>query len=477
VKKLHKLIISTYLGPFVLTFFITLFILVMQFLWKYIDEMVGKGLESFIIAELLFYASANLVPLALPLAILISSIMTFGNLGEHYELVSLKSAGMSLQKIMYPLIVVTILTSASAFYFSNNIWPIANLKFATLLYDIRQTKPAFDIKENVFYKGIDGYVIRVGDKDKDNQTIYDILIYYHPKHEGNNKVITAEKGIMQMSEDERYLVLTLYNGNSYEEVLAEKGKSNNYPLFRSEFDEEIIRFNLSGFQIERTNDDLFKDNYQMLNMFQLQAAIDTLQLEFIERKNSFITQLDQRLLINRDSTKIPSTIPDSLIGIPLLDWINPADKAELIDNAVSITRTSKTYVSALKNQIESNERSVWSHLIEWHRKLTLSFACIVLFFIGAPLGAIIRKGGLGMPVVVSVIFFLIFHVLSITGEKLVKQGELLPWQGMWMATAFLFPIGVFLFYKATTDSMILDIDTYKKPFLFIDNMFRRKNKS
>lgn len=477
MKKLHKLIIATYLGPFVLTFFITLFILVMQFLWKYIDEMVGKGLESHIIAELLFYASANLVPMALPLAILLSSIMTFGNLGEHYELVSLKTAGMSLLKIMYPLMVVTILTSASAFYFSNNIWPIANLKFATLLYDIRQTKPAFDIKKNVFYKGIDGYVIRVGDKDKDGQTIYDILIYDHTQRRGNNKVITAEKGIMQMSKDDKYLILTLYNGNSYEEMQSEEGRRYNYPLFRSEFDEEIIRFNLSGFQIERTNEDLFKDNYQMLNMFQLQAAIDTLQLHFEKRKKNFTDQLSQRMLLFRDSSNVPASIPDSLHNTPFIAHFNTIDKISILDNAVNLTRTSKTYVSGLKNQVESNQRSVWRHLIEWHRKLTLSFACIVLFFIGAPLGAIIRKGGLGLPVVVSVMFFLVFHVLSITGEKLVKQGELLPWQGMWLATAFLFPIGVFLTYKAATDSVILDIDTYRKPFVFIGNLFKRNNKS
>jgi len=471
VKRLHKLIIRTYLGPFIITFFITLFILVMQFLWKYIDEMVGKGLEWYIIAELLFYASANLVPMALPLAILLSSIMTFGNLGENYELVALKSAGMSLQRIMSPLIVVILLTSVLALYFSNNIWPTANLKFASLLYDIRQKKPAIDIKSGVFYKGIDGYVIRAGKKDKDGQTLHDIIIYDHTDRKGNTKVIKAESCQMQMSEDELYLVMTLKNGHSYDEVKSEDSKDNN-PLFRSKFKEDKLRFKLEGFKMERSDEELFKDNYQMLNLRQLNDAVDTLNLRIKERKDRFKNQMLLKLACFRDSSAIPSQLPDSIRARSFLDHFTEADQIKILETAVNLTRSNKTYISAMANEFEQRKRSMWKHKIEWHRKWTLSVACIVLFFIGAPLGAIIRKGGLGMPVVVSVLFFLVFHVLSITGEKLVKQGELLPYKGMWLATAVLFPIGVFLSYKATTDSAIMQSEAYYRFFESVSRFIR-----
>ena len=223
MKKLHTLLVKSYLGPFVLTFFITLFIFVMQFLWKYIDELVGKGLEWYLVAELLFYASANLVPMALPLAILLASIMTFGSFGEHYELVAMKSAGMSLIRIMYPLLLFTCGVSLCAFLFTNYVWPKANLEFATLLYDIRHKKPSFDITEGVYYNGLDGYVIRVGKKDQDGQGMYDILIYDHSKRDGNRRVVRAKSGSMKMSEDEDYLIFTLVDGYSYEEM-----DGNNY---------------------------------------------------------------------------------------------------------------------------------------------------------------------------------------------------------------------------------------------------------
>ena len=252
------------MGPFVLTFFITLFILVMQFLWKYVDDLVGKGLEWNIIAELLLYASANLVPMALPLSILLSSIMTYGNMGEHFELVAMKSAGISLQRAMLPLFAVVLILSGSAFYFSNNIWPIANLKFASLLHDVTKKKPAIDIKEGIFYQEIDGYVIRAGRKDAVNDLLYDLTIYDHTEKDGNRKVIRAKQGSMKLSIDEANLILHLHDGNSYNEV---KGKSN--PLNRSSFKEETIFIDVSGFKMNRSDQDLFKNNYKMLNINQL----------------------------------------------------------------------------------------------------------------------------------------------------------------------------------------------------------------
>ncbi len=471
MKKLHKLIISSYLGPFVLTFFITLFILVMQFLWKYIDEMVGKGLEWYIIAKLLFYASANLVPLALPLTILLSSIMTFGNLGENYELIAMKSSGISLQRIMFPLIIIIALTSGGAFYFSNYVWPVANLKFATLLYDIRQKKPAIDIKNGVFYKGIENYVIRVGKKEKDGQTLHDVLIYDHTDR--NTSITRAKEGRMQMSDDERYLIITLYNGFNYDEMPPKDKKKDQHALFRSNFKKDIIRLNLEGFNLEHSDEELFKDNYQMLNLKQLAAAVDTLNQLVEDKKQLFINQMNQKLVYFRHPTEVSYTIPDSAAQGDFLSMFNKSEQISILQTAMSLTRSAKLYINSVINQNEQRNKNIRKHLIEWHRKWTLSVACIILFFIGAPLGAIIRKGGLGMPVVASVLFFLVFHVLSIVGEKMVKQGVLSPPEGMWMASAILFPVGVFLTYKATTDSVLLNTDTYLLFFKKLDKFIIR----
>ena len=466
MKKLHTLIIKSYLGPFILTFFITLFIFVMQFLWKYIDELVGKGLEWYLVAELLFYASANLVPMALPLAILLASIMTFGSFGEHYELVAMKSSGMGLLRIMYPLLLVTIFTSFCAFLFTNFVWPKANLEFASLLYDIRHKKPAFDITEGVYYDGLDGYVIRIENKDEDGKGLNDILIYDHTKKEGNIHVIRAEKGRMEMSKDERYLEFTLENGASYEEVLE-----STKPHMKSAFDKEVLRFDLSGFQMERSDKDIFKDNYQMLNLVQLENAVDTYRLAIVKRDIEY-GKLIHRKTLPEDLDSAQASQLSSTDSIKTLAYnaIFKEHKVALIETAISQLRSNKTYVTSRANVRISNVKTINRHLIEWHRKFTLSFACVILFFIGAPLGAIIRKGGLGMPVVISVLFFLVYHITSITSEKMVKQGELAPYKGMWIASIILLPIGLFLTYKASTDSSLFDIETYTKS---IRNFFLR----
>lgn len=457
MKRLHKLIIRSYLGPFILTFFITLFIFVMQFLWKYIDELVGKGLEWYLVAELLFYASANLVPMALPLAILLASIMTFGSFGEHYELVAMKSSGMGLMRIMYPLLLFTLFTSVGAFLFTNYVWPKANLEFASLLYDIRHKKPAFDITEGVYYDGINGYVIRVEGKDNDGKGLQDILIYDHTKKNGNTHVIRAERGRMEMTADQNYLEFTLWNGNSYEEIEEERR-----PHMISSFDEEILRFDLSGFQMERTDKDIFKDNYQMLNLRQLELAVDTYNILIDKRKADYQDLLHRKTVPTSVDTAVVLEASSDSAKLATFKALFDEERLALLETATSQLRSNRTFVESKSDLISSNRRSINRHLIEWHRKFTLSFACIILFFIGAPMGAIIRKGGLGLPVVISVLFFLVYHITSISFEKLAKQGHIEPHIGMWVASAVLLPTGLFLTYKASTDSGLLDRDTYKK---------------
>ncbi|MBL4624990.1 MAG: LptF/LptG family permease [Flavobacteriales bacterium] len=479
MKKLHSLIVGTYIGPFILTFFTVLFILIMQFLWLYIDELVGKGIEWYIIIELLFYASAHLVPMALPVAILLSSIMAFGNMGENYELVALKSSGMSLMRIMYPLIVVTVITAASAFYFANNVWPVANLKFKTLLYDIQHTKPAIDIKPGVFYKGIDGYVIRIADKDEDGQTMHDMLIYDHTKRQGANKVIRAEKGKMFMSEDKMFLNLVLYNGHSYDEVKDKEMQDNSHkPLIRAKFDKEIIRFNLSGFQLERTDEESFTSNYQMLNIVQLEKEMDTLKMKYIDRKAQVKKIQHLKFSLWRDTTITDSTTAskDSLKQYSILADLDESTGLRVVDMATNLTRSSKTQLTQFDKEFANRQSYINKYRMEWHRKFTIAFSCIVLFFIGAPLGAIIRKGGMGLPVIIAIIGFLVHYMLNIVGEKLVKEGTVAPFFGMWLSSLVLFPIALILSYKATTDSALFEGSTYVDVLRKFANFLRKLTK-
>lgn len=466
MKKLHKLVLTSFIGPFVATFFLSLFILLMQFLWKYIDDLVGKGLEWYIIAELLFYASATFVPLALPLAVLLSSIMTMGAMGEHYELVAFKSAGISLNKIMWPLVVISAILAVSAFYFSNNVLPVANLKSLSLLYDVRHHRPAFNIMEGVYYKGIDNFVIKVEEKEPDGQTLRNIKIYDHTEKKGNTNLTTAEWGTMAVTQNKRYLILTLYNGINYQET-AKDPEDPVRPFQRTRFDVQVRKFDLSAFDLTRTDEELFKSNFRMLNMSQLIFYEDSLSGELNTRKQQYIATYMQRLnfLMRADSAAFAALPKDQYAlwdvetaGLP------PSYRLNIIGQALNTIRLNKENAQFSQEEFRNRERGLARYQIEFHRKFTLSFACIILFMIGAPMGAIIRKGGFGLPVVVSVLLFVVFHVISITGEKFAREGVLEAHQGMWIASLMLLPVGILLIIKATTDSSILDVDSYIRKF-------------
>ncbi len=446
-----------------MTFFIALFILLMQFLWKYIDDLVGKGLEWYIIGELLFYASATFVPLALPLAILLSSIMTLGSLGENYELVALKSAGISLTKTMWPLVIVSLLLLLSAFYFSNNVLPVANLKMGSLLYDVRQQRPAFNIVEGIYYKGIDNYVIKVEKKENDGNILRNIKIYDHTERRGNVNITLAEWGTMHTTVDENFLVLTLYNGSNYQDMPPEDSRDQSREFQRTYFDKQINKFDLSAFALARTDEELFRSNFRMLNLTQLTHFEDSIKNAINNREKDFIkTNFGRFYFYQGIDSLIKSELhikEDALVPDIFKD--KDASYQRLItEQALGNVRQIKESAELSQEELRQRKRTLARYQIEFHRKFTLSFACLVLFMIGAPLGAIIRKGGFGLPVVVSVLFFVLFHVISITGEKFVREGVLEAWQGMWMANAFLLPIAVLLTIKASTDSAVLDMDSY-----------------
>jgi len=444
-----------------------------MFIFKYIDDFVGKGIDASILAELFFYFSLTTIPMALPLAILLSSLMTFGNLGEHFELTAMKSSGLSLQKVMSPLIGTTICLSIAAFYFSNNILPYTNLKAGSLLYDVRESKPALLFKEGVFNNSIQGFSIRVDKKEKDGKTLGDIMIYDHRDMKGNTTVLSAKWGKMEETADKMYLVLSLKDGVSYKEVNDNPKDAQTHPLIRDKFEERVIRFDLSEFKMNRTNEDLFKSNYQMMTLSQLNYVADSLNLKNYKRRNDFGKNLTNSYYSK--STAYFAKLDSNKIELSSKDYFSELSKPQklsVIDAATNMVRNAKASAEGMDADIVSEEYSIFRCNVEWHRKFTLSIACLVLFFIGAPLGAIIRKGGLGMPVVVSVVFFITFHILSISGEKLAKEGEVLPYQGMWMATAILLPIGIFLTIKATSDSTLFDMNAYIDP---IKRLFSKKS--
>ena len=455
-----------------MTFFIAVFVLFMQFLWKYVDDLIGKGLEGGTLAELFFYAALTTFPLALPLAILLSSLMTFGNLGEQFELVALKSAGMSLQKIMRPLIMVAFLTSIGAFLFANNVLPFANLKMKNLIYDIQQKKPALNIKEGVFYNGIEGYTIRIDKKEEDGITCRNIMIYDHTQGLGNNKVSVADSGKLQTTADNQYLSAVLFSGVNYEEM-ANKENEVTYTLVRSKFREQSVLFDLSGFRMVRTDEDLFRSNYSMLTIGQIDKMIDSInttkQNRLLEFSTNLTTMMSEKNVL-RKVTPGKVSLRDSIHNavVPVTPPIpghpgalhTGTDKMRVIDMALNMARSKKYYVESLVSEMENYDKPVTLMNVEWHKKFSLSLSCLILFFVGAPLGAIIRKGGLGMPVVVSVIIFILFFVIGIIGEKLSEEGALPPHIGMWIASFVTIPLGIFLTSKATSDSAIFDTGSY-----------------
>ncbi len=439
-----------------LTFFIVLFIFLMQFLWKYIDDFVGKGLDLTIIAELMFYASANLVPMSLPLAILLSSIMTLGNMAEQYELVAMKSSGLSLFRILRPLTLFILIVAVGAFYFNNNIAPIASLKFKSLLWDVTQKKPSLELKEGVFYNGIEGYSIRISRKDEESNKLYDMLIYQYDENQpGNRRVIRAKEGRMVKTSMSNSLTLHLVDGVSYDEVVSKN--KNEFPHIKSQFKEDYILLDLSGFDLQRTDEDLWKSHMKMLSMAQLRDAIDSLHTQHDKRKQDFIDYMDRSI---SETEHAGADVKADTLHYLDFNELPAMEQRQIVNVAMNLTRNAKNYMMRTKEELEGRHEYINKHKIEWHRKLVLSFACVVLFFIGAPLGAIIKKGGLGLPVIFSVFFFLIFHITSISGEKMVSTGALTPFYGMWLSTMVLLPIALYLTYQAAKDAALFDPDMY-----------------
>lgn len=472
-KRLYGFMIQSFLPVFLMTFFICLFIVLMQFLWKYVDEMVGKGLELSVLFELFFYAAVTMVPLALPLSILLASLMTFGNLGERLELLAIKAAGVSLLHVMRPLIFVVGVISVLAFFFQNNVLPQAQVKMWTLLYSMRQKSPELDIPEGVFYDQINGYNLYVREKNHKTGIMRDMMIYDMSQGFDNAMIVMADSGLLKTTPDKKYLILTLYDGESFENLKTDRTNSyTNIPYRRETFSlkELLIPFDAN---FNRMDEGVMSGQYIGKDYNELRVTIDSLNCIVDSMSVEFTNKLNKSGYFSIYSENIPTdsaarakTIERDLEAAQKIDldslWMGENNQRRQLYLSRAIERANSYRVDYLFNSITQDDtrHTIRRHQIELMKKFTLSLACLIFFFIGAPLGAIIRKGGLGVPIVVSVILFIIYYIIDNTGYKLARDGVWEVWQGIWLSSAVLLPLGIFLTTRATKDSAVLNLDLY-----------------
>ncbi len=465
IKKLDIFILKSFCLLFVGTFFICLFIFMMQFLWRYVDEMVGKGLEMTVLGQFFFYSALTLVPASLPLAILLAALITFGNFGERFELLAMKAAGISLLKIMRPLIIFISFICCVSFYFQNVVGPKAQTKLWTLLLSMKQKSPELDIPEGVFYDEIEGYNLYVKHKNRETGMLYDVLIYNFEKGFENAQIIKADSGRLEMTADKQHLLLHLFSGEQFENLKSQSMNQKNVPYQREAFREKhaIIEFD-SDFNM--ADEGFMSGQASSKNMKTLEADIDSMKLKndsvgrayYNEAMESTYKPVPQ--LTKADTTKIEKAVLAEYNVDSLFDAATLMEKQKVISTAVSRAESAASDWSFKGFNMEETEGSMRKHMTAWHEKLTLSLACLIFFFIGAPLGGIIRKGGLGMPVVVSVLIFIIYYIINNTGYKMARDGKWIVWTGMWLSTAILAPLGAFLTYKSNNDSVVLNADAY-----------------
>lgn len=465
IKKLDLFILKSYCLLFLGTFFICLFIFMMQFLWRYVDEMVGKGLEVSVLAQFFFYSTLTLVPASLPLAVLLAALITFGNFGERFELLAMKAAGISLLRIMRPLIIFTAFLCCVSFYFQNVIGPQAQTKLWTLLISMRQKSPELDIPEGVFYSEIEGYNLYVKHKNRETGMLYDVLIYNFQDGFENARIIKSDSGRLEMTADKKHLYLHLYNGELFENLRSQSMNQQNVPYRREAFQEKhaIIEFN-SDFNMVDAGVMSSRPNGK--NIAVLQTDIDSMtvtadsvgRVYYQQAMNgpylpaSGLTKIDS---LHIRQAHIKSFDVDSLFNASTL-----LQKQKIVSSAFNGAESVGSDWSFKSLTLTQTEDSLRLHMTAWHEKFTLSLACLIFFFIGAPLGGIIRKGGLGMPVVVSVLIFIVYYIINNTGYKMARDGKWIVWMGMWTSTAILAPLGAFLTYKSNRDSVVLNADAY-----------------
>lgn len=470
IKRLHWLVLKSFLPLFAMTFFIVLFIVLMQFLWKYVDELVGKGLEISVIAELFFYAAVSMVPMSLPLAILLASLMTFGNFGEKFELTAMKASGISLLRVMMPLIILVSSISVGAFFFQNDVLPRAQVKMWTLLFSIKQKSPETEIIPGVFNSQIPNYNVFVKDKDQNTGMLRGVMIYGVSGGGANATILVADSAHLSLTKDRRYMFLHLFNGEQFENLREQLPGDRNVPFRREEFlDKQVlIPFDVN---FNRLDDDQMRKQYVGKNISELRQTIDSMSAKVDSVGDVYAVELQMLRYggltkdIERGTNKPMPYRPVAMPAkVPDLDSILAAMPANQASDLLQTARRSALlkadeYEFKSLNMAEEN-KSIRRHQIELIKKFTLSVACLIFFFIGAPLGAIIRKGGIGTPLVISVLLFLVYYIIDNTGYKMARDGRWPVYVGMWISTAVLAPLGIFATYKAMNDSVLFSKDAY-----------------
>ena len=464
IKKLDIFVLKSFLLLFSGTFFICLFIFMMQFLWRYVDELVGKGLEISVLAQFFFYSGLTLIPLSLPLAILLAALMTFGNFGERYELLSMKAAGIPLLRIMRPVVLFCVFLGGMSFFFQNEIGPRAQKQLWTLLVSMKQKSPEVDIPEGVFYSDIDGYNIYVKHKDRKTGMLKDVLIYNFSDGFENAHIIWAEEGKLELTADKQHLYLHLYNGEQFENLKSQSVISRNVPYRRESFKEKhtLIQFDSDFNMVDGSFLDQRSD---IKNMREISQAIDSLEMHADSVGRAYFTDVihttyQTPTLTKADSAKLKKLDVAYINTDSIYNSMTSQEKSQTLGKAENRMASLASDWEMKSFMSKSTDGNIRSHRSDWHKKITLSLACIIFFFIGAPLGAIIRKGGLGMPVVISVLIFVVYYIIDSGATRIGKSGEMNVALGTWMSTLVLAPVGAFFTYKSNKDSVVFNIDTY-----------------
>lgn len=472
IKRLHWFVLKSFLPLFAMTFFIVLFIVLMQFLWKYIDDLVGKGLSLEVLAELFFYAAVSMVPMALPLAILLASLMTFGNFGEKFELTAMKASGISLVRVMAPLIVLIGGIAVGAFFFQNNVLPTAQVKMWTLLFSMKQKSPELEIPEGVFYDKIPGYNLFVKEKDKETGILYDVMIYDVSRGGDQGTILLADSARLAFTPDNRYLYLHLYQGEQFENLRDQTSRDANVPFRRETFFDKQVLIPFDA-NFNRLDDNSMRKQYVGKNISELHHTIDSVNLRLDSIGRDYTRELHNgplailnghlRSFSSPGIQSAPDEVRDKkspLILDSLLSKLDDSGRRMVVEGAMQSIRRERDDFEFKGATMADDRKILRRHEIELLKKYTLSVACLIMFFIGAPLGAIIRKGGIGTPLVISVLLFLVYYIIDNTGYKMARDGRWIVWIGMWLSTAILAPLGIYVTYKAMNDSSVFDKDLY-----------------
>jgi len=477
MKRIDRYIITSYLGPMLLTFVIVLFVLVLQFIWLYIDEIVGKGLELLVILEFFFWGGVTFIPLALPLSTMLASLMTMGSMGENNELLAMKAAGMSVKRIIQPLVGVAAIVCITAFLISNYLLPAAHLNISSLMSDIRHKRSEIKIPTGMFYNGIVDYSIRI-DRQNPNM-MYNVVLYDHTAQRGNNLVTRADSGYIRFTHDKQYLIFKLFHGHTYEDQPQNAGDTI-YPFQKRYFTEQEVLIPLRGYEFKRgENDEWLKGQAKMKSIGTLSYESDSVRKQELFITKEFLRNFAYKINLMRSQEfdtlmLINARYSKPFDGEAIFAASNDEEKLSTITMAENYITTAISQLDAHIAAFEQYDYVLRRVNIEWHRKFAMSIACLIFFFIGAPLGTIIRKGGLGVPAVISIFFFVLYWVVDISGVKLAREGVWLAVIGMWLSSAVLLPLSIFITYKATTDSNLLNIDRYISTIKHLIKLFVKR---